>query len=540
MVVIQRSRKPLAVMLLASMMTTLVLAGCTKQANEGASQGENGGASNSSAAAADKNAPDPNKRYKISVALSAVVPVDKDGEMLKYWGDKLNTDYDVWNIESSKWDEILNLKFASGEIPDEMFIKGFTGLQKYTKQDLLAEIPVDMIKKYAPYLYNEMIEKVVPGALKYGKIDGKQYAIPIPVGVRYRKPIVWRGDWLSNVGIKKTPETLEEFEQAMYKFANEDPDQNGKKDTFGLSQTGMEAVYGAFGYLPEKWQERDGKLVYSSVQPEIKQALTLLNKWYKDKVLDPEFLTGENQGGYAAFSHSFFNNRIGFTSIGDYYHWKPVLYKGDSKSENFLELQKINAKAAETLTYGKPPKGPNEKMGVTGSSEVNGTFIGFGKQLEKEPDKMAKALENLDKMNRTYEDYLTSIFGIKGKTWEFNENGFPGFINGADAKTLTKTGVMLNPFEPKDYTIKRAQPRFDWADKNFFKEGGISNALLAPLASDGKYKEELMKIEKDAFISIITGDKPIAYFDEFVAKWKKAGGEQLEKEANEWYSSIKK
>ncbi|WP_051620348.1 hypothetical protein [Paenibacillus sp. UNC451MF] len=531
--------KPVTYALIASMMAVTALAGCSGKTDGGTAKGNE--QSSSGSAQGGSVTPDANKKFKISVALSSVVPVDKDGEMLKQYSEKFNTDYDVWNIESNKWDEILNLKFASGEIPDELFVKGFTGLQKYTKQDLLAEIPVDMIKKNAPSLYKEVNETTVPGGLKYGKIDGKLYGIPISNAVRNRKPIVWRGDWLKNVGIDKAPETLEEFEQAMYKFANEDPDKNGKKDTYGLSQTGMQAVYGAFGYIPEFWQEKDGKLVYASVQPEMKQALTMLSKWYKDKVLDPEFITGENQGGYYAFSHAFFNGRIGFTSIGEYYTWKPILYPGDSKSENYIEMKKINPQATEAIVHGVPPKGPAGKMGVSAPNEVNGNFIGFGKQLEKDPEKMAKALQNLEAMNKTYEDYLNSIFGIKGKDWDYNkENGFPGFINGADAKTLSKAGVMMNPFEFKEYTIKRAQPRFDWAEKNKYNVGGISNALLSPLASDGKYKEELKKIEQEAYISIITGDKPIAYFDEFVSKWKKSGGEQLEKEANEWYASLKK
>ncbi|SDE55887.1 putative aldouronate transport system substrate-binding protein [Paenibacillus sp. UNCCL117] len=533
------ANKPISFLLAGALTTGVALTGCSQNApvNPETATPQGG---QTSAPAADKSIPDPAKRYKISVALNAVVPVDKDGEMLKYFGDKFNTDYDVWNIESNKWDEILNLKFASGEIPDQMFVKGFTGLQKYVKQDLLAEIPEEMVKKNAPNLYKELNETAVKDGLKYGKVGSKLYGLPIPNAVRNRKPIVWNGIWLNNVGITKTPETIQEFEEAMYKFANDDPDKNGKKDTYGLSQTGMQAVYGAYGYLPEIWQERDGKLVYGSVQPEVKQALTMLSKWYKDKVLDPEFITGENQGGYYAFTHAFFNGRIGFSSIGEYYTWKPVLYPGDSKSENYLELKKIKPELADKLVHGLPPKGPEGKLGVSAPNEVNGNFIGFGKQLEKEPDKMAKALQNLEAMNKSYDDFLTSIFGIQGKHWEFNkDNGFPGFINGADAKMLVKMGVMLNPFEPKEFTIKRAKPRFDWADQNQYNVGGISNSLLTPLASESKYKEELLKIEKEAFISIITGDKPISYFDEFVARWKKSGGEQLEKEANEWFATIK-
>ncbi|MEF2245672.1 extracellular solute-binding protein [Paenibacillus sp. IITD108] len=486
----------------------------------------------------DKTKPDPDKKYSISFARSHIVPPDNNGELIKYFGEKFNVEFDAWNIETSKWHEILNLKFASREIPDFMDVIGFEALQKYVKQDILAEIPVDMLKEYAPFIYEEFLEAAVPDALKYGTIDGKVYGIPIPNQVRFRKPIVWRGDWLKNVGIDKAPETFEEFEAAMYKFANDDPDRSGKKDTYGLSESGLQAVYGAFGYLPMIWQERDGKLVYGSVQPEMKEALATLSRWYKDGVLDPEFITGENQGGYYAFSHAFMNNRIGFTSLGDYYHWKPLTYEGDSKSEIYLELQKVNPAALETLIHGVPPKGSNGAMGVPEPNAVSGNFIGFGKQLEDEPDKMAKILQILNAQSEDYEDYMTSIFGIKGKHWDYDPtNGFPGFINDNDSKTVAQMG-LVSGLEARIWTIKRAQPRIDWALANHFDVGGISNALLSPLPSDGKYKEELKKIEEESFIHIITGDKPIDYFDEFVEKWRKAGGEQLEKEANEWYQSI--
>ena len=47
--------------------------------------------------------------------------------------------------------------------------------------------------------------------------------------------------------------------------------------------------------------------------PHNKEALALVKQLYDDGVLDPEFITGENQGGYWAISHSFVNGRIGVT-----------------------------------------------------------------------------------------------------------------------------------------------------------------------------------------------------------------------------------
>ena len=43
-------------------------------------------------------------------------------------------------------------------------------------------------------------------------------------------------------------------------------------------------------------------------------------------------------------------------------------------------------------------------------------------------------------------------------------------------------------------------------------------------------KPALDKMENEAILQIIKGDKPLSYFDTFVSNWKKAGGDTLTKE----------
>ena len=46
--------------------------------------------------------------------------------------------------------------------------------------------------------------------------------------------------------------------------------------------------------------------------------------------------------------------------------------------------------------------------------------------------------------------------------------------------------------------------------------------------------ELLQKLERETYLSIIIGEKPLSYFDEFVKQWKAEGGERITKEINEW------
>ena len=45
--------------------------------------------------------------------------------------------------------------------------------------------------------------------------------------------------------------------------------------------------------------------------------------------------------------------------------------------------------------------------------------------------------------------------------------------------------------------------------------------------ADGEIPKSLQQLEKDTFIQIIMGVKPITYFDTFVQEWYEQGGEEL-------------
>lgn len=198
----------------------------------------------------------------------------------------------------------MGLKFASGEIPDVICVDR-DSLKQWADQGILAEIPEDLLKSFAPNSYRVTFE-MEPNVLRLGRVNGKLHVLcSVPYGGLRYSPAVFRDDWLEKHGITKMPETLEEYEQAFYKIANEDPDGNKKKDTFGLSKSGMRIIFGSYGLSGDKdnlWIKKGDKVVYSGIQPEIKEVLQLLNKWYKDGALDLEFITGENTGRYWAIS----------------------------------------------------------------------------------------------------------------------------------------------------------------------------------------------------------------------------------------------
>lgn len=469
-------------------------------------------------------------------------PTDQDAVMIQKWNEKFNVNLDIWNIDNNQWDEIINLKLASGSIPDKIRVRDMAHLQTYYKQGVLAKIPIETLEKYAPNLYRKTLE-IFPQAFDLMTIDGDLYGIPVLEKNPSYSAAIYRGDWLKALGIDKEPETFEEFEKIMYSFANDDPDGNGKKDTYGISDSGLDAVYGAFGFIPEWWKAVDGQLVYGAVQPEMKEALAVLARWYKDGVIDPEFITGENQSGYQFISNAFVNGRIGYSQHGNWYHWCPEL-PGRTEGVNYTEVSKLGKDAGEVIHFGKPPVAADGKYALRQGNVFRGVATAFGVQLEEEPEKMQKILEILDTLGAgDYDTHNEAKYGIQGEHWEYDEYGMPKTITdeSGNAPDVYKIGAGM--LMVSEYILPDGVPELpyqQWLDDNFCNVPRMTNDLLVSLPSASKYLSELDKLREETYVAIITGGKPVDYFDEFVKQWREMGGAQLEKEAQEWYSSLDK
>ena len=491
-------------------------------------------------------------RMKITVANYQKGPTDPKGEMLKYFGDKWGVDLEVYNINNDKYHEILNVKLASGDIPDFLYLARADMLGTYVKQGVLAKLTPELIQKNAPDLWNA-INTYAPGYMDMGKVNGIQYGIPaVASGNALHIPLVYRGDWMEKVGVTKVPETLPEFEALMYKFADGDPDGNGKKDTYGLSLDGLNAVFGAFGLVPIDrteiyWMlDGNGKIISHSVAPEARQALEILAKWYRDKVIDPEFVTGENHGGYWALSHAFIKGRIGFSAHGNYYHWTTagafaIVGKDGVKAPcqafaNGQEIPAANKKAR--IVFGNSLKGPTGKQGIKEYNRLM-NFIAIGKLAEKDGAKVEKILQILNESaSPDWPTRQTLQAGLIGKHWKVldadTETGLTLKPYDKDLGYASRIGCemwMAVPFPQKD-------PSSQWAINTLhYDEYGIESLIQVGLPKAMKRKNELQKVRDKYYIRIITGALPVSAFDEFVQKYRAAGYDEVQAEAQAYYDA---
>ena len=210
---------------------------------------------------------------KITIAWLAghdTDPIEKDNPVLQWLEEKFNVELDVWFLERENYDELLTTRIIGGEIPDVFMLQNATQFSKYVKQGVVMELPLEVVQQCMPESYQWLIE-YDPNCFSAVSYDGKNYGLPRVNGDgRFNYAPFWRADWLAKFGYTdgKVPMTLEECEEVFYHFVNDDPDGNGVNDTYALSLTGMNPIFGAFGALPDRWvDDGEGNLVYGAVYP---------------------------------------------------------------------------------------------------------------------------------------------------------------------------------------------------------------------------------------------------------------------------------
>ena len=476
--------------------------------------------------------------------------VDEDAPIKLAVEERFNVDFELIYIESTTYAEQMGLLFASDDVPDAFHARSVTIYNEWVNQEMLAQFTLDQVKEYAPNVYEEIAHwsgKVNFDLWDAVRINGDIYGLPqLNTDGTFAAPIVYRDDWMANVGVEKEPETIAEWTDLFYAFANDDPDGNGTNDTYALSKSGMKPFWGLSGYCDATWSLLpDGTIGYGNVQPEMKEVLAMFAKWYADGVLDPEYITGENTGGYWALSHSFLNGRIGMTSHGSYYHWNYPYYEGNAGGANYQPFVELNPEGSYTIAKQVPKTEDGVGSMPTGLGTTGSQFV-MGYQVEDNLDVMAKIFEILDAGVSDYDFYLMVKNGIEGVHWEFDENGVvvqteswkkesETYDSSLAASSAIGSSNCFCPWQSMINYQRLQKYQYDFANATVANYTGNISIKQLTMPSEAEYITDLNTLISTMTSDIITGVQPVDYFDEAVAQWYAQGGQTLTDEVNEYY-----
>nr|WP_251666208.1 extracellular solute-binding protein [Paenibacillus camelliae] len=455
----------------------------------------------------------------------------------------------AWTAKDDFYRQKLNYAISSGQLPDIVKVSP-DQLRALNNAGLIQDL-TEVYEQYATPLTKTILSQEGSGPFDAATFDGRLMAIPETGSSIEGAMYIWvRMDWLERLGLQ-SPRTMEDILKISKAFTELDPDQNGVDDTFGLALTNYlwDPVMGAKGFIagyhayPEIWiEDEHGQLVYGGIQPEVKNALKVLQEMYINGELDPEF--------------SFKNGNKVKQQIRD---GKIGIMYGEQWGSFLVQSSRETDENADWKAF--PIVSVNEEPAKVPLKFSTWQFLAVRKGFEY-PEAVVKLFNlHLEKnwgVTADFETYYSSPYPV----WQLSPvTPYPVKKNLNAYRQLNdarRSGdwSMLNP-EAKSiqklidtYLNGGANSSAGWGwEKTYGEDSAFS--ILDQYERDNlllyeKYtgvqtetmieaKSMLHDLQHETYINIILGD-PIESFDAFVDTWYKLGGAAITQEVNEWYS----
>ncbi|QJD84567.1 extracellular solute-binding protein [Cohnella herbarum] len=548
-------KKRVRILFSALLMVTLLLSACSNNNGGNASPESTSGSvesSTTSASASPSASPsesasaEPAEPIKISWHGNFQTELDADGTIEQEIEKQFNVDIEFINAKNDK----LPLLASSNDMPDVMRLPDPKDVTEYAKAGLLLELPQELLQEKTPSIY-QAVNEVNPDLWGLSNYDGKNYAIPQYIKyITWDTAMKWRKDILDQVGIAKTPTTIEEFDAAFKAVKDKEKDIikatnptlkklqmfTGTDIAFAWNQ--FTWLFGAYGSMPGTWQlDGNGAVVRGELLPGTKDALAKLREWYDAGYIDPAFVTDKGEQFTSKWEKGQYlvNGSNGF--ISDAVPLKP----GEPEKPTDVNLKK-NVPSA-LFAWEKAPAGPSGQQGFW-SWGPRQNFFAMSARLKDDPAKMEKVLQMIEAIASNEQQWLTAAYGIEGTSFKLGDNGLPQFIKPYDdVKTAEgkKMGAMgaggpFAPFANIEVTNKFTDPDIatTWTQLTTDKPDALFGL---PLPSSSELDQRNQEKWTDTMIKVISGEKPLEYYDDYVKWFNDNGGSKWTQEANDLYNS---
>lgn len=486
---------------------------------------------------------------KIAGANNSNLPVGNTYEnnaYTRYLKKVLNIqNADVFELQDGNtYEEAVNVAIEDRDIPDVLVVKGRDNLLRLIEAGMIEDL-TETYEECTTDTIKEMYDSYGDSLLQSATVDGKLYAFPNTV-IDDGAPLLWlRKDWIEKLGLKE-PETVEEALEIVRAFVEQDAAGDGQ--TIGLACStdviaGADQTYGvdsAFihtGAMPCHWiLDESGDVVYGSVTQETKEALSKLRNLYEDGILDQRFLLRKTENidnllktGHCGAIYGRWwapNNPLSAAySVDSNAEWKPYLLD----KEQVNETQKISVfESYDQWMYVVVRKGYEHPEIVMKIISVLFDYSRYeAKDADEVNDYFALNVEPTARPLVINVDYNEATFQIT--------KDIQSVMSGM-RKEKSLSAIEKSYYDAAEKFIQgKSETAEDWAayESRLAAVGRLIEGNYRSTAkrylddADGEIPKSLQQLEKDTFIQIIMGVKPITYFDTFVQEWYEQGGEEL-------------
>lgn len=460
----------------------------------------------------------------------------KTAESLQKIQEATGVEVEFIHPSSAAWEEQFNIMIASGEYTDLMQTNWDTGyiggLDKAIKDGVIITIDehMDQLPNLSKALadYPE-VDKLVRTS------DGKHATFPTwndseAIGAHYGMLI--RQDWLDKLNLAM-PKTIDDWYKVLTAFKTKDPNGNGQADEIPLASykaASFSSFAAAYGTLKGEFILKNGKTVYGSIQPEYKEFLAEMNKWYKEGLIDSEFAALEKSVMDANMTNGISGAGVGYVGgqLGAY-----LAAKKDDPSYKLVAAPWPSKAAGEPNYVGWQNVKRLYSAG-TGSTAIS-----------TQCKNVDAALKLLDYFYSPEGSDLLN-WGIEGKTYT-KENGkyqFTDFVaNNPEGKspveaitpiTFTAFGLVPKIVSGEAYAGVQYNLPAQKDASVVWGEGDTSLLTqLYPMTPEEKSEysavlSEITAYEAEMFTKFVMGREPLENFDSYVERMKGYGVEKAE------------
>ena len=480
----------------------------------------------------------------------------EDNVYTRYLRECLNIqNKDVFEAMEDQYTANVDMAIASGELPDVMVIEDRETLIRLAEEGMIADLS-EALENCASDGIKAMYDSYEVSALDSAMIDGRLMALPEP-SFGDGPNLLWlRRDWMDKLGLE-APDTMEEAVEIIRAFVEQDPGNNGEGSTIGLvchsdltGETGyryefqLNTIFASYNAFPKQWiDDGSGNAIYGSVQPEMKGALEQLSKMYNEGLIDKQFVTrtGDDRKGLlnSGKSGAFFGNWWGAWEVAD-----SMTLNKEARWEPYI--CPVGADGKVTMFTGNPNSG---YVVVRKGFEHPELIVKLANmqfdysRYEEKDDEAYKELADYSELNAGGTildmniDYYDAFPRSSKKVVDALESGDTSPLNRHDMGTYVNSKKYLDSLANGEESTSAG-----WASYNSMAAASlvaetevnkVTPVFFGSTKSMPLKWPTLDKMEQEMLLKIITGEKPVDYFDEFVTEWNKTGGEQITEEVNQ-------
>jgi putative aldouronate transport system substrate-binding protein len=435
-----------------------------------------------------------------------------DSPYVEFIEKKFNVDLEIVS-ESANYPQKLNTTLASGKLPDYFLVYSRADVERWAHEGLLMNLD--------PYIENAPMlkEQIIPLAWELSSYDSKKYAVPVLRVDKTPYVVFARKDYLQNLNINPVSiKNIDDWYSMLRALTFNDPDKNGKNDTYGLLFRPVVS-----GALLDYFNGATAQIINGEVIPFFltegyKNYLKWMSRLYREGIMDPTYLVTSSQQVW---------DKIDSGSIGAF--------------ETFWSTAELRAKEfdLEKLVTIDPLVKPNGQRSFYKyrSPIRNYTAISHS---SKNTEKIIEILNWA--VSEEGSSYV--LAGLEGRDYTRLPNGTIDIKPDRRGKNTALRFITLGTQRPNiDTPFLQGLFAQTYGDTglSFFKKseesGGYDEiALLTPYFPELALYDLNQPVDEFRDLAIMGKVDIDAEWNDYVNRWKNAGGNESIRLTTDWYN----